>query len=556
MTSRLFNNMSTHQDVFQQRCNSLREFIVFRERLPKRKSQDSNERSLACFIETQRLKQKQDQLTDERIAVLNSVNKGLLAWKLKLHRNDNTKAYDEWEQYFDTMKGRNTNEELRAYSFASTNEPFIPQTSPCKSFEEFFIRKMRCHQFFSPQECHPDTAKPASMQSVVSYMLHPHTRPNHRLRSGFTKHSKNVADPLSPPFHHTNSGTFFPGSSQTQDFLLTLDNAINSALPNNLLAEMKSCLTLDAYEQLERENVHLYDTFHYGENGQGSSELVRIMDSSFPQPRRMGFSCYFDDEYFFPSLGVPYRQLFSYGASGRPAADGRSRPMPVPIFNLGIAAWKNAHSTLCNMCQICPPNNVQVVLYPELRKSHMRMHRDNGRKDWEIMGSSQHANHDTEMNSHFFGSDVMSVTAGDTMTFDLVKPIYSKGQDYRIGTKTARNNFKKYMGDPRDLLQSVHLDHGSTYIHTAHDDEMYFHRAYFEKGTPTNNKVRVAFIYRWLSVPAYYRQSPNDIDDNRYSMVNKHAFQKVNQLPTTSSVWWNALGYGNGESIRNLMDPM
>ena len=75
------------------------------------------------------------------------------------------------------------------------------------------------------------------------------------------------------------------------------------------------------------------------------------------------------------------------------------------------------------------------------RCNEMRMHRDNGWRDCN-KDTLRFANHDVEMNSQIFGSDVITVTSGDTMSYDLIKPWYNADppQDYRISADTARKN--------------------------------------------------------------------------------------------------------------------
>ena len=284
--------------------------------------------------------------------------------------------------------------------------------------------------------------------------------------------------------------------------------------------------------------------------------------------------------------------------------------MPVPIFDLGVAAWSKSHPQLCAMGQVMPPNNVQILVYYQInqneiermkkkyysrleaihhaytpgkakqvtirrkdengqrtqvyrgsiyttqRWNQMRMHRDNGRMNCDT-GVIQFANHDNQMNSHIFGTDVMTCTRGDSMNFDLVTHLPT--QDITISSKQARANIQhiqKQKGDLRAIIKSVDLDNGSIYLHTSHDDEMYFHRAMFPKATSDQNKIRLAFVFRWLCVPTYYRQNSMDEGCNRYSMVNKHAFEKIESLGKSTEHWWEALGYGKGRPILDLMDPI
>ena len=72
---------TSHIDRFEQHCKSLREFIVFRERLPKLSSQNKEERKLAKWVSTQRSAQDRGKLSDERAAVIHNINNGILAFK-------------------------------------------------------------------------------------------------------------------------------------------------------------------------------------------------------------------------------------------------------------------------------------------------------------------------------------------------------------------------------------------------------------------------------------------------------------------------------------------
>ena len=282
----------SHNDQFEHQCNLLREFTVLRERLPKRSSQNKEERSLANFVSRQRSAQDRGILLDERARDLNNINRGILAFKA--HLDNNNQPSDLWEKTFESMAGRNTAVELRKYQFATTDKPFIPTESTVRSYEEFMIRKMKCIQYFTPDKCHPD-APPATMQRIFSYALHPNTRPNHRhLRSSSSKYYKNSFNFNCHPFYHSNSGTIFPGCHQSEEYLSKLYKATEAVMPNNLVERMRTCATYKEFKNLEQQNEHLFDTFNYGIKGQGSYPLTPIMSTNFNQPRRMGFSAFWD----------------------------------------------------------------------------------------------------------------------------------------------------------------------------------------------------------------------------------------------------------------------
>ena len=169
-------------------------------------------------------------------------------------------------------------------------------------------------------------------------------------------------------------------------------------------------------------------------------------------------------------------------------------------------------------------------------KSEMRLHKDNGHRD-DISGKQKGGNVDKEMNSHIFGSDVLMVTIGDTMDFHLVRANSEKGQTYKFTQEKAIINKK----DKR-LTKTVPLSHGSLYVHTDNDDEIYYHGLDFAKERTKRNRVRIVLVFRWLSAPSFFRQSSQDERCNRYSTVDKHAIEKLHNS-NSGHLWFNALGY-------------
>jgi len=164
----------------------------------------------------------------------------------------------------------------------------------------------------------------------------------------------------------------------------------------------------------------------------------------------------------------------------------------------------------------------------------MRLHHDNG--IWKN-GKLHGVNPNKEMNSHIYGSDVMMITIGDSMEYHLVYPNYSEGQDYTMSQAEAIHNKKA------GLSKVIELEDSSIYIHPAHDDEMYYHGLNFSKGLKKESRVRVTLVWRWLAVPVYFRQNANDDRCNRYSMINKGAFEHLDGLQVTSEEWWERIGY-------------
>ena len=271
--------------------------------------------------------------------------------------------------------------------------------------------------------------------------------------------------------------------------------------------------------------------------------MINIVDSSFPQPRRINFSCTQLAPVYMPLLNTSCRELYIYGGEGRPQLDGRCRAMPPNVFNLGVEVWKFIWHSLCPLSQVCPPNHCQVCIYNSLMKSEMRLHKDNGYKDGEKQGGT---GTDSTVNSHIFGTDVIIVTYGDSMNMHLIAP--PPGRTYRVSAKDL--GLKK----SRDHMVTTELEHYSIYIHSAHDDEMFHHGLKFENQgyAKHTNRVRIAFIFRWLSVKRKFRCNRNDEKCNRYSMVDKYAMLQLSKHHE-SKLWWDAI-YPNGidETLQKL----
>ena len=66
-----------HNEQWDDKANRLRQFVVMRERLPQANSKDEEERILHTFIATQRKAQSAGNLSRERTAVLNHINRGI-----------------------------------------------------------------------------------------------------------------------------------------------------------------------------------------------------------------------------------------------------------------------------------------------------------------------------------------------------------------------------------------------------------------------------------------------------------------------------------------------
>ena len=441
---------------------------------------------------------------------------------------------DEWSYVFkifqemDRKRGITKND--YCFSFAS-KRPYIGDKS--SSYKEHMIRAFGIA--FSPLKCSP-MAPVGTMQNLCSYMFisnRPNCKPSYM--------TKNKASPTKIVLHyqqmmdnynHQYSSSYFPPSTVPSDIRITCEIALCSILPENIFESLKSATSQEEIVIIFQRHEYAIDTFFFGVNGKvGYNALINIVDSTYPQPRRINFSFTTAEPVHMPSCDTYCRELYIYGAEGRPQVDGRCRAMPPNISNLGLEVWKFIWHSLCPLSQVCPPNHCQVCIYNSLLKSQMRLHKDNGYKDGEKQGGT---GTDSTVNSHIFGTDVIIVTYGDSMSMHLIAP--PPGKTYRVSSKhLGIKKSKKHM-------VSTPLEHFSIYIHTAHDDEMFHHGLSFDnRGCQKQiNRVRIAFIFRWLSVKRNFRCDKKDDKCNRYSMFDKYAMLQVSKHHK-SALWLNSL---------------
>ena len=170
-------------------------------------------------------------------------------------------------------------------------------------------------------------------------------------------------------------------------------------------------------------------------------------------------------------------------------------------------------------------------------------------------GAHVGANPDKEVNSHIYGTDVLMITFGDEMEYHLIRASNKtnnswvktpeKMQEYTMSQDDAVRNLRyhkrKNNKSQLTLVKTTTLDEHSLYVHTAHDDEVYFHALDFAEDLKKRNRVRVAFVYRWLAVSQYFRQNADDPNGNRYSMISKHGFEMLDQRDNDAQSWWKAM---------------
>ena len=92
-------------------------------------------------------------------------------------------------------------------------------------------------------------------------------------------------------------------------------------------------------------------------------------------------------------------------------------------------------------------------------------------------------------------------------------------------------------------------------IHTAHDDEIYHHALDYVKDELKKNRIRLAFIYRWMCNSEYFRQDPDEPKGGRYSLIAKHAIEKCVNMKYGVE-WLRLLGYVEPDGTNTLTQLM
>jgi hypothetical protein len=372
-----------------------------------------------------------------------------------------------------------------------------------------------------PSSCIPESPF-GSVQRVLSFVLHPilrsfrHDAP---MRASWMCRSAPVCE-----------SAYFSGASvySGEEGKEIIDRA-TSFVPQLLLDQLRRA-TDKSEASMAIYGAGIFDAFHYGKTGRFYNELVAINESCHPQPRRISMSVtitparHVDTTRHVDTGTGRIQDLYIYGAAGRPPADWRSRPLKPEIAQLGEYLWKRLWHYLSPASQVCPPTGCQLLMYSSSLKAAIRAHKDNG-----IMmdnGKQTRIATDKLLNSHMIGTSVIVFSLFDEMEFCLLTP--KNTRDF-----TAPQDCHEW-----NPASTVRLGHQSAYVLDPKDDENYMHAARFPLGTPPG-KVRVAFVFRWLS-----KRCPFYVDKEG---PLQHAFYKPDHAETLSKtscghLWIKALG--------------
>ena len=278
------------------------------------------------------------------------------------------------------------------------------------------------------------------------------------------------------------------------DLLSMISDALNSVgVTPSMIQRVHAATTKeDILRALEDHDCSEHSWF--GKEGKYYTKIEEAKKLPHPSPKRLNLSVKCGHTYY-DCNGYRVNNYYMYPHNGRPPIDWRCTLMTLEVARLIVSVWEALRVHLTPLCQLCPPNAVQVCHYFSLLKGRIPPHRDNGvistapTDECGKNGKKRKINVRSSIrerdNSQMFGSDVLVICAGDDMVYELMD---NAAKNPRSPTAT----FKKEFSVLRETMR-----HGSVYILDSRDDENYLHTAFFQR--PKGSKMRNAFVCRWLT---------------------------------------------------------
>lgn len=365
-----------------------------------------------------------------------------------------------------------------------------------------------------------DNNSMGTIERVLSFIIFPEIPPPRILQPSPVNHSSG-----------DSSGGVIVQSTYYENVLPALLHSgfelssFDNIIPPWVVASIRVCTSKDDCVAMF-EHVPGLDHFFYGSKGKVCSTLSPIVGSMLPQPRRSTQSVSIGTDREMNQTRV--RDLFIYGAAGRPPFDWRAKTISPTLCSLGEMLWRLLWHDLTPASQVCPPTGCQMLYMASLFGSKVQPHRDNGSRDSTMaqVGTST----DKSLNSHMIGTSVIVLSRYDTMDFFLSKD--KKGIFNR--DKSERVCFP--LGD------------WSVFVLHPHDDEQLYHASRFPWNT-TSSKLRVAMVFRWVTKRCTF-YCGNDDGPRTEAYVSEQAdiAEILNRL-NTGKEWANKLGYNMDGSV-------
>ena len=488
---------------FQNNIDGLAEFLHFTDRVPDQNSTTKRERQLANFLAKSRRRKKT--LNERQRDVLLNVHPNILNPSFSPVVDPGPSP--EWQVLFNAWGSSCTNNGLE-YRDPISNESYVSSTVS-KSLSEYLIRRMGVMRHVKPADLKPTSVFGAGdVRLHLLYIIHPHLRPKSQSIPSIIDTSKRL---VSNQPGHVYSGALF----RKED------------LPACLCKDIQHCKDARSLICVIQRNLDFFDTFHHDTHGRFPKGTVRpTNESKSKQPRRTTFSCFITPPSLFPEIGVRVQRLFSYVGGLRPNTDCRCRVMTPLMFSVVVKVWASVRPHLSPVSQVAPPNHVQVLYYFEQFNAAINPHRDRDTRKEEFKIPQ------------IAGTDVLVISIGSEMMFKLISPDYSRGQNHQFTQTDAWQNANR-----DELSEDICLSDVSVYNHTAHDDALLQHMAYFPANKDGNGpRMRIALLCRSLANSNVYRANGMESPDKRYSLVEAHAFRQLDNMKHASN-WWAQLGY-------------
>ena len=293
---------------FVRKADLLCEWMTFHNRFPSAKATTAGRRTIehphGTFLSAQRRYLKGYEKTgrptirlkSERFLYLKQMHPEIF----NVHKGNRSPTFlptlveEQWSYVFekfytmDRMKGIDKSD--YCFSFES-KRPYLGTKS--LSYKEHMIRSFSVA--FSPSMCYP--ASPVgTMQRVCSYIFvssRPDCQPN------FMK--EDTASPrkiflqtqlMNEKYHHKYMSSYFAPETVPSEIKITCEIALFTILPCNIFECLKASTSIEEIVSIYQQHDYAFDTFFFGVGGKvGYKSLINIVDSSFPQPRRINFSC-------------------------------------------------------------------------------------------------------------------------------------------------------------------------------------------------------------------------------------------------------------------------
>ena len=197
-----------------------------------------------------------------------------------------------------------------------------------------------------------------------------------------------------------------------------------------------------------------------------------------------------------------YRTMYSYGKpKSRIRSHVHAKPMPWPIFDLGVQCFLAVRHFLSDPCISSPPTHCQLLGYYALFDSKVGMHKDDHTitRMRQMLIEKVDAESD-EAEQAAVGRAVMETKGAMIAGSDVL--VYSSGPLPVLFSWCSPPKGCPFLGrehyETHPHMQ-IDLPHGSVFVFKAVDDLHFYHEICIDwDKAPKSTDHRFAFVFRWL----------------------------------------------------------